>query len=162
MSEGLQRFSEPPPPADFLRVFNRLAVALREPIDASGVKAEIYREFLSDLSIHALVAGANKLARETGRKFFPTTAEWRAAAVDTQRKQLQAAVGDRSEERTWTHECDICDDTGWRKFQCDGTDRGFCRRTFKHYPHDYVEVCDCRPTNRTFIRHHQFGKSAEQ
>ncbi len=162
MSEALQRLEQQPPPQDFLKVFNRLAVALREPIDATGVKAEIYREYLSDLSIQALVAGSNKLAREKGRKFFPTVAEWRDAAVDIHIKQLQEAVGPRSEERTWTHECEVCDDTGWHKFQCDGTERGLCGRTFKHYAHEYVDPCQCRPYNRTFIRHHQFGKSAEK
>ena len=159
MSTDLERAQQPTPDKDFLRVFNRLCVALREPQDGSGTKARVYFEVLGDLSIESLVAGANVLAREQGRRFFPTTAEWRTVAMNAQREQLRAAVAP-ARERTWTHECSACEDAGWRIRACDGTTAGWCGRQREHYAHDYAEPCGCRPTNHTYIRHQHFGVEA--
>lgn len=45
-------------------------------------------------------------------------------------------------------ECDVCEDTGFERFECTG-DRS-CGRRRKHAPHDYVKPCACRPMNRNY------------
>jgi hypothetical protein len=140
---------------EFLQVFNRLSVALREPADDTGVTQSTYFDALNDLTLESLQAGATTLMRETGRKFFPTTAEWRTAAVDAggelARKCLALPDG-RSEP--WHSECASCQDTGWvLDLECDGGD--LCGRTKKHLPHSYTRGCGCRATNRTYQRHRQ-------
>ncbi len=143
--------------ADFLRVFNRLAVALREPVDDSGVTQACYFEALADLPVAALEAGAAALMREAGRKFFPTSGEWRGRAEEAQRAQLRAALPAGREE-PWHFDCLACLDTGWEERTCDGS--SLCGRQKKHPLHSYVRVCTCRPTNRTFQRHQTFGVGA--
>lgn len=139
--------------ANFLRVFNRLCVALREPPDDTGMTQQTYFELLHDLPIAALEAGATVLMRESGRRFFPTSAEWRTAAEQAQEEALRAVLPHRDEP--WHLECDACADTGWQMRTCDGSSA--CGRKNKHAPHDYVTVCPCRPMNRTFQRHQRFG-----
>lgn len=174
--------------AEFLQVFNRLCVALREPQDDSGITQGVYFDALGDLTIDALRAGAELLMGERGRKFFPTTAEWRTAASQSlveARRRIALPPG-RSEP--WKHECEVCEDTGWvQGLECDGgadqwpedgpdiqvgkpkkgqphgykkLDRqtttprpAVCGRTKPHQPHSYTQVCPCRATNRTYLRH---------
>jgi hypothetical protein len=143
--------------AEFLRVFNRLCVALREPPDDTGVTQQTYFELLHDLPIAALDAGATTLAREPGRRFFPTSAEWRTAAEQAQTQQLREALP-AGRENPWVCECIGCDDTGWKYHRCPGSN--VCGREFKHAAHDYVTVCPCRSSNRTFQRHQKFGSGA--
>ena len=138
----------------FLRVFNTLCVALREPQDDSGATQRVYFEALRDLPVAALEAGANLLMKEPGRRFFPTTAEWRTAAEKAQAQQWQAAIQPEP-DRGWVLECAHCDDTGWELFRCTGNAE--CGRPNAHAPHDYVRICSCRATNRTYQRHHQGG-----
>lgn len=136
--------------AEFLPIFNRLCVALREPQDDSGVTQGIYFDALKDLPTVALEAGAVTLMREPGRRFFPTTAEWRSVAelaVSQQIRETLTAV----REQPWVHECEHCEDTGWERFECTG-DR-FCGRPTVHAAHTFVRICSCRATNRTFQRH---------
>lgn len=89
------------------------------------------------------------LARDGGRRFFPTTSEWAekaaAAAADTRSHEL-------AEPRTWKTECERCDDTGWAREECPGTE--ICGRRHGHQPHAVVRACPCRLTNRTYRRHH--------
>lgn len=163
MSTDLERAQQGSPDKDFLRVFNRLCVSLREPMDPTGVKAKVYFEVLGSLTIESLVASANILAREAGRKFFPTTAEWRAVAANYARKQLEAAVQPPADRREWKVECEDCDDTGWVFHKCDGTNAtGTCGRKLRydHYAHDFVTPCHCRTYNRTYIRNHQVKREA--
>lgn len=141
---------------DFLAVFNRLCVALREQQDDSGITQGVYFDALKDLPLPALEAGAQALMKEPGRRFFPTTAEWRTAAERCQGALLREAV-QRPEAHPWTEECSACSDTGWEPHVCDGGEAGRCGRRNKHAAHDYVTICPCRPTNRTWNRHHHFG-----
>ena len=141
--------------AEFLQVFNRLCVALRETQDETGITQGVYFDALRDLSLEALQAGADGLAKQGGRKFFPTTAEWRQeaerAAVAALRKALPSA-----RYEPWHHDCNACEDTGWvLGLECDGSDR--CGRRKIHAPHSYTEPCPCRATNRTYQRHQQVG-----
>lgn len=136
---------------EFLRVFNRLCVALREPPDDTGIMQQTYFELLHDLPIQALDAGAVALMQEPGRKFFPTSAEWRQAAAQAGMDALRAALPPARVE-PWRHEDPECEDTGWRFLDCDGAS-GACGREKKHAPHSYVTICACRPTNHTFHRH---------
>lgn len=68
---------------------------------------------------------------------------------------LQAAIGDTTREDGWRDECGACQDTGWELHECHGGERGFCGRRQNHAAHSYVEVCTCRPTNRTYQRHQE-------
>jgi hypothetical protein len=145
--------------AEFLTVFNRLCVALRDAGDDSGITQGIYFEALKDLAIRDIEQGASVLMREPGRRFFPTTAEWRAAAERAHelasdawlRKALPAG---RAEP--WRHECAECEDTGWVvSLDCPGDTR--CGRERKHQPHTFTRACPCRATNRTYQRHQKFG-----
>ena len=140
---------------DFLRIFNRLCVALREPQDDSGVKADVYFDALKDLPLKSLEDGAGRIIREPGRKWFPTTAEWRGAALEAQELAFRAAVQPATREKPWVDECEACNDTGWAYQFCPGDVS--CRRPRTHAAHDYVRVCSCLPNNRTFQRHAHFG-----
>ena len=136
---------------DFLRIFNRLCVALREPQDDSGTTQVVYWQALSDLALEGLRGGAEALTKETGRRFFPTTAEWRTAAHHWEAKQGTGRLSVTG--RVWREECWQCGDTGWmRNLRCDGD--AACGRTKAHLPHDYTIPCACRPTNSTYRRHH--------
>lgn len=146
-----------PSDTEFLSLFNRLSVALREQQDDSGVTQGIYFDALKDLPIRALEDGAAALMKEPGRRFFPTTAEWRTAAEKANLSQLREAVQPARDE-PWHHECTACEDTGWERFECTG-DR-CCGRSGPHAAHEFVRVCSCRPTNRTFQRHQNFGSGA--
>lgn len=120
MTTALSTLRQTPEHTDFLQVFNRLCVALRDPGDDSGVTQGIYFDALKDLPMRALEAGAAALMREPGRRFFPTTAEWRAAAEHAQMQQLREAVKPARSE-PWRYECDRCEDTGWiQGLTCDG------------------------------------------
>ena len=143
--------------AAFIQIFNRLCVALREPHDDSGITQETYFEALSDLAIEDLQGGANLLMRDAGRRFFPTTAEWRDAARTASRDSWRLALPP-AREQAWRHDCEVCEDTGWvMGLACDGTDQ--CGRTHRHPAHSYTRVCVCRATNATYQRHHQKGQA---
>lgn len=157
MTADLIAFQRPTADADFLALYNRLCVALREPADDSGVSQQVYFDALKDLPVRALEAGAAALMKEPGRRFFPTTAEWRTAAEAAQRNQFREATKPIRAE-PWRCECTACDDTGWEILECTGDN--FCGRQKKHLPHTFAKVCPCRPTNRTYQRHAQFGSGA--
>lgn len=150
----LSLIPKPPTDAEFLAIFNRLVVAMQAPADNSGVAQDVYFEALQDLPNPAIEAGALALMREPGRRFFPTTAEWRAAAEAAQIAQLKEAVkAPRAEP--WHFDCTGCGDTGWTAHDCDGS--SLCGRVNTHAPHEYVTPCPCRPTNRTYQRRRAFG-----
>lgn len=142
---------------EFATVFNRLAVALREKdIDAATMR--VYYETLKDLPAAALEGGAAALMREPGRKWFPTTAEWRAAAELAQETLLRKAVKPARAE-PWHLECERCEDTGWvAGLECPGD--ATCGRTKTHAAHSFTRACPCRPTNRTWMRTQKFGSGA--
>lgn len=104
----------------FMAVFSRLCVALREAQDDTGITQQVYFEALRDLSPEALEAGAMLLMQERGRRFFPTTAEWRTAAEKAHADALRKALTSRREE-PWHYECQDCADSGWIVgLACDG------------------------------------------
>lgn len=143
---------------EFLVLFNRLCVALRETQDESGITQQVYYEALRDMPEKALDAGAAALMKEPGRRFFPTTAEWRSAAMKAQEQDLRAAVQPIRGE-PWRHECRDCEDSGWViGLMCSGNEQ--CGRRQKHDAHTYTVPCACRPTNRTYLRHQAFGGGA--
>lgn len=149
---------KPVEPEAFLAVFSRLSVALRETQDDTGVTQQVYFDALHDLPLSALETSANVLMRQQGRKFFPTTAEWRAEAEKAAYADLKRAVGG-GREHPWHYECRDCEDSGWvRGLTCDGGTT--CGRTRPHAAHDYTIACPCRPTNRTWLRHHTSGAGA--
>lgn len=137
----------------FLAVFSRLCVALRETQDDSGITQQVYFDALRDLPLDALERGAMALSRERGRRFFPTTAEWRAAAEIAATDSLRKALSDGQRDEPWRHECADCEDSGWvRGLTCDGKAHGACGRVSAHLAHDYTMACPCRATNRTYRR----------
>lgn len=145
--------------AEFLVVFNRLAVALREAQDETGLTQGVYFEALADLPLSALEAGAKALMQEPGRKWFPTTAEWRTAAEQAQMTQLRAAIAPAVDERASLH-CRDCMDTGWvfdqgNPMMCPGD--GTCRRHRTHAPHTYTRPCPCREHNPHYQQKKHFG-----
>lgn len=145
--------------AEFLTIFNRLCVALREPQDDTGITQGVYWDALRDLSLDSLQTAADALAKQQGRRFFPTTAEWRMEAERASATHLLKAVtvGGRSEP--WKHECHECQDTGWIVgLACDGG--SVCGRTQKHLAHAYTQACPCRINNRTYRRHLMVGGGA--
>jgi hypothetical protein len=150
-----------PSDADFLTLFNRLAIALRGEADNFGVTVEIYYDALADLPMAALEQGALDLMKQPGRKFFPTTPEWREAAELAQQRQLREAVQPDPTTDRAMFICRDCHDTGWvlgpggGPLDCAGDKR--CGRHQPHAPHSYTLVCPCRATNANWIRTQHFG-----
>lgn len=134
---------------DFAEIFARMALQLRW-LDADETAIRSYYAALRDLPIEILHRSAAKLACEPGRKFFPTTGEWREVALMAQQDDLRAELA--GPRRTWVLECEQCEDTGWVYFICEKDE---CGRYNPHIvPHNFVKPCVCRETNRTFQRHH--------
>lgn len=54
--------------------------------------------------------------------------------------------------------CDLCDDSGWQSFECDGQPGvGACERWQLHEPHRFVRPCPCREGNAAYQRNVQRG-----
>ncbi len=140
---------------EFAVIFARMASQLRW-LDYRPTDTANFYDALKDLPIALIHESAKQLATQANRRFFPTTAEWRGKALDIEAELRRAAlIG----ERVWKTECDTCEDTGWEYFSCPGDET--CGRTKTHLPHNYVKPCLCRPTNRTYQRHHAPRERAE-
>ncbi len=139
--------------AEFVNVFAILAVQLRA-TDCDESTSRAYYHALKDQSLESIQSSAVELARESGRRFFPTTAEWLTAAKESKTRVFRDHLLSARED-PWRTECERCDDTGWTLHTCAGDD--FCGRRQPHYAHDFVKPCYCRPTNRTWQRHNVFG-----
>lgn len=142
----------------FASAFNVLAVATRLG-DSDASMQRIYFEGLKDLELVAVVEAAGALAKSA--KFFPKVAEWRDAARIQSVAQLKA-IGD-GRESPWVDECGACSDTGWEERRCYPGTRNTCGRKkceSERPEHFYAIPCTCRPTNRTFQRHHTLGNQA--
>jgi hypothetical protein len=140
----------------FSAVFSLLAVQLRA-TDTDEATIRGYFLALKDVPLEAVSVSAQTFAKEPGRRFFPTTAEWfqvaQQASVDALRKALPPA-----RDEPWHFACDLCEDTGWEPYGCPGD--ATCGRKFRHAAHHYVRACPCRPVNQTWQRHQRFGRGA--
>lgn len=137
-------------PEEFHGIFRRLALALRL-TEQDGAMVSAYYEALNDLSVGAIAESARALAKQPGRRFFPTSGEWREEAEIAFRSELVKALPPARPD-PWRFDCESCDDTGWERFECTGND--FCGRPNVHAPHTFVRMCSCRESNRTYQRHH--------
>lgn len=142
--------------ATFAEVFRRLALSFNA--EPSPDKAEAYWAALQDLPLEALTDAVARLQREGGRKWFPTTGEWREAAEQALAQRLRQAVQPARDE-PWHLECAGCEDTGWLRKECSSAPC-ICGRPRRHAPHTFVVPCPCRPTNRTYTRTRAFGSGA--
>jgi len=150
-------FAEATAKREFAQVFNRLAVGY--PVEVDAIKQQVYYDALKDLPFFAVEEGATALLKERGRKFFPSTGEWREAAERAQEERFKAAVQPARDE-PWRDECSECRDTGFiYDLHCTG--HGECgvracvnaaARGRAFYPHTYATPCSCRPHNRTYQR----------
>jgi hypothetical protein len=138
---------------EFGTVFAKLAMQLRW-MDADELAIRSYYEPLKDAPFAAVKAAAETFAKEPGRRFFPTSAEWYQAAQQAAKEALRAAIPCGRDE-PWRMDCAMCEDTGWEPFECSGD--SLCGRKQKHAPHPYVRSCPCRASNRTYQRHQNFG-----
>lgn len=143
---------------EFGVVMVKLAMQLgAQNVDVAVIKS--YYEALQDLSLDAVKAAAQILAREPGRRFMPETPIWRDTAREWQEQQLRAALPHVRQE-PWHFECEICHDTGWQE-HLDGTAFSCpaepCGRTKPHGEHTWTRPCHCRATNRSFLRRLKFG-----
>lgn len=152
MTEGLQRIITA---EAFGVIFTRMASQLRW-LDFRADDTANYYESLREFTEPVLHESAKRLANELGRKFFPTTGEWREKALLYEAELRRAAVAG---ERVWKTECETCEDTGWEYFYCPGDET--CERKRTHLPHNYVRPCSCRATNGTYQRHHAVKALAE-
>lgn len=44
--------------------------------------------------------------------------------------------------------CEVCDDSGWQRFECMGGED--CGRRRRHLPHTYARECPCRAINPAY------------
>lgn len=141
----------------FKRAFNTLAVATRLPAEqADAAMQQVYFAGLEDLPIDALELAAGYLAQTA--QWFPKLAEWRDAAKIQRAATLKALPPGREEH--WKEECEVCSDSGWELRTCHPGTPANCGRKncqSEHAEHSYVTPCCCRPTNRTYMRTHQFA-----
>jgi hypothetical protein len=144
----------------FLQAFNRLAVACRLPAaEIDEHMKRIYYDGLADFAVEAVEDSATRIALTAD--WFPKLAEWRSAAGEARIDSLVKALPPGRDEQ-WLHECASCEDTGWEEKTCyRGTANNCGRKACMSAPsegvrpeHGYVYQCSCRPTNRTYQRHH--------
>lgn len=85
-----------------------LTASFRQEVDTIQVRA--YLHGLKDLPAHVITEGASRLAREIGRRFFPTVPEWRtacAAIVDERRADAARRA------KALQEDCPDCHGSGW-------------------------------------------------
>lgn len=143
--------------SEFGSVFGVLSLQLRA-LDTDEATVRAYYEVLQKFPLDSIQRSARMFAQERDRKFFPTTAEWATAAErvfeNTARQKLLS-----EREKPWQMECESCDDTGWLILDCPDQD---CGRRHSHSPHTWARPCPCRASNRTYQRHHQVGRTAQE
>jgi hypothetical protein len=136
----------------FVQAFNRLAVATRL-ADSDATMQRVYFDGLSDLDIDAVEGAAALLAKSA--QWFPKVSEWRDAARIAQVATIKALPPGR--DVPWEDECGACGDSGWEERRCYPGTRNTCGRKkceLERAEHRYTVPCTCRPTNRTYARHH--------
>jgi hypothetical protein len=130
---------------------------------------------LQDMPLEVLRAAVARAAKQCAE--FPTPAELRGLAdaspvpvqpfdqsvpLDTPVIIPPAPFGTKPHviTREWRYYCDICSDSGWDEFWCDGSPAvpgnrarqpwvpiAPCDRTKPHLPHSFVRACHCESTN---------------
>lgn len=144
---------------EFSALFGTLARQLRV-LDLDEATILDYHRALRGYPLDALRMAQQAFAVESGRKWLPTSAEWAGRASACQLEALRQTLPP-AREVLWSHECGDCWDTGWvQGLTCAGAEHGPCGRRRRHGAHAYVLACPCRPTNRTWRRHQQIGRSA--
>jgi hypothetical protein len=147
----------------FAQAFNRLAVACRlSSTDTDPAAKRIYFDALADLPLDLVEQAADHLAKTA--KWFPKVAEWAEAARTIGLRQVLALPEGR--ENPWTHECEVCEDTGWEERTCyPGTPVNCGHQSVNptqccdspnstQKTHTFVSRCACRDTNSTYKRKH--------
>jgi hypothetical protein len=135
--------------ATFTKVLTRLAATLNEPLAEDRIEG--YLGALADLDLRWLQISAGDFGKSA--TYLPKPNEWRTRAHQAEREALQVAVAPARAE-PWHDECADCHDTGWVDRHCPEQS---CNRPRCLYPHAFVTICSCRPTNRTYRRNHQAG-----
>jgi hypothetical protein len=111
--------AEPMTAREFGLVFAKLAMQLRA-TDVDEATIRSYYEPLADLPLEAVRMAQEAFSREPGRKWFPTSAEWRERASQAQDGLLRKALPP-ARSQPWRVECEDCEDTGWVfGLTCDG------------------------------------------
>lgn len=154
----------------------RLAGLRFMPSDMSG-----HREVLADVPPDVLHAAVGLALREC--RDFPTPSELLEFVSRARVARLSSAVDVIDERpidpvevaiphtgkvlritRDYAHQCDLCDDSGWRPFWCGPREampgvlqlRSVqtldCGRRLDHAPHEFAEACLCREWNRAYQR----------
>jgi hypothetical protein len=142
---------------DFASIYAILALQLQATnSDEAAMRA--YFNAMNDLPVEAVQQSAAQLAREANRRFFPTTAEWVTVAREIEVKSYRRQLSARPDQ-PWHMDCLRCDDSGWIFFECPDA---ACGRDREHAPHVFVRPCPCRPTNRTYQRHHTIGSGTHE
>lgn len=104
---------------EFSVIFGKLALQLRA-TDVDEPMIRSYFEPLSDLPLESVRMAQEAFSRESGRKWFPTTAEWRERAQMADTEALRKALPPARTE-PWKDECKDCSDTGFiHALTCDG------------------------------------------
>lgn len=146
----------------FAQAFNVLAVASRLPAaEADASMQRVYFMAMRDLSLESVVQAAAALAKTA--QWFPKVSEWRQAARIAHVASIKALPPGR--ETPWEDECGACNDTGWEERRCYPGTRNTCGRKkcdAEASEHMYSLPCTCRPTNRTYQRHHALGDRANR
>ena len=144
---------------EFGAVFARMARQYRV-TDLDEQTVLDYYDALSGYPLDALRMAQEAFATDPGRRWLPTTGEWAERASACQREAFLHEQAPAAREVPWSDECSDCRDTGWvQDLTCDGREQGPCGSQRRHAPHDYVRICPCRPSNRTWRRHVQLGRA---
>ena len=92
--------------------------------------------------------------QRAGGEFPRSSGDWYRRAIDLERTTRLHETIRTAREEPWHVECEDCEDTGFSRHHCNGTGTDGCPRCRRLgiKAHEWVEVCSCRPTNRTYQR----------
>ncbi len=92
--------------------------------------------------------------QRAGGEFPRSSGDWYRRAIDLERSERLQDTIRRAREEPWHVECEACEDTGFSRHACNGSGTDGCPRCRRTgiKAHEWVEVCSCRPTNRTYQR----------
>lgn len=139
------------PPVWFVAIMEAYLAAWRQPLDVKQTRA--YWQALSDCEESSVRQAALDLQR-MGGEFPRSSGDWYRRAIDLERSTRLHETIRTAREEPWHVECEDCEDTGFSRHHCNGTGADGCPRCRRLgiKAHEWVEVCACRPTNRTYAR----------